>query len=81
MLPFVPSQKYHYITTAGNVIQFLMDLMNQLVTSPLFIKPGNSLNLKFLGSSKIFDHKNDSLNLDDSLKLNLLNPADSVVSS
>ena len=44
----------------------------------LFTKPGNSLNPKFLCSKKYLRTKIDSLNLDDSLKPNSLNPADTV---
>ena len=61
------------------MIQCLPDLLDWLGPGALFIKPGNSLNPKFLCSKKIFEVKIDSLDLDDSLKPDSLNPADTVI--
>ena len=62
-------------------LQCLPDLMNRLGAGALFVKPGNLLTPKFLWSKKIFEVKTDSLYLDDSLKPNSLNPADTVINS
>ena len=57
-----------------SVVQWSPDLRNRMGPSQLFVKPGYSLNPKFLLSKKIFEVKSDSLNLDDSL-----NPASTVL--
>ena len=57
------------------------DLTNLLGPGALFVKNGKLMNQKFLCSKKYLRSKVDSLNLDDLLKLNLLNPADTVMTT
>ena len=74
---------FNYMYLKGQVVHLTSYLntvsagFNELVgTDALFVKPGNSLNPKFLCGKKYLRSKIDFLNLDDSLKP--LNPADTV---
>ena len=59
-------------------LQWSPDLTNHSGPSYLFVKPGYSLNPKFLWSKKYLRSNINSLNLDDSFKPNSLNPASTV---
>ena len=59
-------------------LQWSLDLTNRLGPGQLFIEARFSLNPIFYEVKKTFEVKTDSLNLDDSLKPNSLNPASTV---